>query len=268
MSNTWSNIDIKLPSSISAERNGEVAILKLNRAQKRNAINEEMLHGMNLFFNNLERSIKAVLIEGDGNNFSAGLDLSELREKDAAEGAMYSNIWHDTFRRIQYATVPVITVLKGAVIGAGLELASATHIRIAERSTFYGLPEGQRGIFLGGGGSMRLTRLLGVARVTDLMMTGRTLTASDGYMFGFSQYLVEDGEGLSKGLEVARRAAANAPLTNYALINALPRIAEMGPDEGLFTEAMVSGVVQSSAEAKARLNAFLEKQTSKVQRPT
>jgi enoyl-CoA hydratase/carnithine racemase len=263
----WSRSDVKLPNALRAERRGDVALLWLTRPEKRNAINSDMLYGIKLFFNSLHADVKATVVAAEGNNFSAGLDLTELAEKDAAEGAMHSREWHDAFREVQYSPVPVICVLHGAVVGAGLELASATHIRVAEPSAYYGLPEGQRGIFLGGGGSMRLTRLIGVSRVTDLMLTGRTLNAQDGYMFGFSQYLVEAGKGLEKGLEIAHRTATNAPLSNYAIIQALPRIAEMGPDEGLFMEAMMTGVVQSSKDAKQRLGAFLEKRADKVKRP-
>jgi enoyl-CoA hydratase/carnithine racemase len=263
----WGKLDIELPSSLRAERRDDIAILHLARPEKRNAIGGETLLGIRLFFTNLAEDVKGVVICGDGDNFSAGLDLSELSEKDAAEGAMLSREWHATFHEVQYARAPVVSVLHGAVIGAGLELASATHIRVAEPSTYYGLPEGQRGIFLGGGGSMRLSRLIGVPRVFDLMLTGRTLNAQDGYLFGFAQYLVGEGEGLAKGIEIARRIAMNAPLSNYAIIQALPRIAEMGPDEGLFTEAMVSGVVQGATDAKERLRAFLEKRAAKVARP-
>jgi enoyl-CoA hydratase/carnithine racemase len=268
MDPTWSKLPLALPASLKGERRGELAVLHLARAQKRNAIDLTTLHGIKLFFNNLADDVKAVVICGDGEHFSAGLDLSELADMDAAEGAFYSQEWHKTFNDVQYARVPVISVLRGAVIGAGLELASATHIRVAEPSTYYGLPEGQRGIFLGGGGAMRLTRLMGVPRVTDLMMTGRTLTAQEGYMFGFSQYLVAEGDGLTKGIEVATRAAANAPLSNFAIIHALPRIVEMSPEEGLFTEALMTGITQSAPEAKARLTAFLEKRAAKVARPT
>ena len=113
---------------------------------------------------------------------------------------------------------------------------------------------------------MRISRLVGVSRVVDMMMTGRTYTAEEGYQFGISQYLVESGEGLGRAIEVARRAAANSSLSNFAMIQALPRIMEMGPDEGLFTEALMTGVAQSSREAKKRLADFLEKRAAKVLR--
>src|SRR6185436_1992570 len=102
-----------------------------------------------------------VVIHGVGDHFSSGLDLSELTDHDATGGLIHSQMWHRVFDRIQYSRVPVIAALKGAVIGGGLELACAAHIRVAEPSAYFALPEGQRGIFVGGGGSVRLPRLIG-----------------------------------------------------------------------------------------------------------
>lgn len=263
----WSRGPVALPDSVAAARDGEVVIVRLTRRHKRNAINAEMLGGIRAVFINLADDVKAAVICSDGDDFSAGLDLSSLTEKDAAESMFMSFDWHRTFDEVQRGRVPVVSVLRGAVIGAGLELASATHIRVAEPTAYYGLPEGQRGIFLGGGGSVRLTRLIGLSRVYDLMMTGRTIDAREGYQFGFAQYLVGEGEGLAKATEIARRIARNAPLSNFAMIQALPRIAESGLDEGFFTEALVSGVVSSSGEAKERLHAFLQKRAAKVAKP-
>src|SRR3546814_2970966 len=107
-------------------------------------------------------------------------------------------MWYAAFRHIQFGRVPVIAVLHGAVIGGGLELAAATHVRIAEPSSFYALPEGQRGIFVGGGGSVRIPRLIGVARMMDMMLTGRVYDAAEGHAIGLSQYLVGKGEEIGR----------------------------------------------------------------------
>ena len=122
-------------------------------------------------------------------------------------------MWHRVFDRIQYSRVPVIAALKGAVIGGGLELACAAHIRVAEPSAYFALPEGQRGIFVGGGGSVRLPRLIGVARMTDMMLTGRVYSATEGSSYGFAQYLTEAGrraaEGAGAGRAHRRQCAAD-----------------------------------------------------------
>ena len=90
-------------------------------------------------------------------------------------------MWHRAFERIERGRLPVVAVLKGAVIGGGLELASATHLRVAEPSAFYALPEGQHGLFVGGGGSVRVPRLIGAHRMADMMLTGRVLDAEEGH---------------------------------------------------------------------------------------
>src|SRR4030095_16288154 len=113
----------------------------------------------------------------------------------------HSRSWHAAFEHIQFGRVPVVAVLHGAVVGGGLELAVAAHVRVAEKSAFYGLPGGQRGIFVGGGGSARIPRLIGAARMADMMLTGRVYDAEEGLRIGLSQYIVEDGQGFAKGLE-------------------------------------------------------------------
>ena len=157
-------------------------------------------------------------------------------------------------------------MLHGAVVGGGLELAAATHVRVAEHSAYYALPEASRGIFVGGGGSVRLPPLIGTARMMDMMLTGRTLSAEEGQAIGLTQYLVGSGEGLAKGLELATKIAGNAPFTNYAVMHVLPRIAQSDPATGYATEALTAAIAQGEGEAKARLKAFLEKRGPKVMR--
>ncbi len=247
------------------ERRDGILLVGINRALKRNAMNDATVLAIDHLFSTLDADVRAIVLHGVGDHFSAGLDLSELTERDAPEGMAHSAMWHRAFQKIEFSRAPVVSVLKGAVIGGGLELACATHIRVAERSTFYALPEGQRGIFVGGGGSVRIPRLVGVARMADMMLTGHTYNAEEGLAIGFSQYLVENGEGLAKALVLAERIAANAPLTNFAVVQALPRIASADPAAGYLTESLMSAIAQSDLEAKRRVRAFLDKKAPKVQ---
>ena len=243
-----------------------VAVVTLRRPAKRNALSDGLIAALRDTFQNLPPEARAAVIAGEGDHFCAGLDLSELRERNAGEGMHHSRSWHVALDAVQQGTVPVVAALHGAVVGGGLELAAAAHIRVADESTFYALPEGTRGIFVGGGGSVRIPRLIGVARMTDMMLTGRVYNATDGERAGFAQYLVPAGQSLEKALELATRMAGNAPLTNYALMHALPRIAEQPADHGFFTEALMSSIAQSAPEAKERVRAFLEGKAAKVQK--
>jgi len=260
---TMTNNNPDLSLSLRGDQS-EVAVITLNRATKRNALNDGLVLAIRDVFQNLPKSVRAAVINGNGDHFCAGLDLSELSERDAGEGVLHSRMWHAALDCVEKGTVPVVAALHGAVVGGGLELASACHIRVADESTFYALPEGTRGIFVGGGGSVRVPKLIGAARMADMMFTGRVYNAADGERIGLAQYLVPTGTALDKAIELATRIASNAPLTNYALMHALPRIAEQPSDHGLFTEALMASIAQSAPEAKARVRAFLEGKAAKV----
>ena len=244
----------------------EIAVVRLNRPAKRNALNDGLILALRDTFQNLPSSVRAAVVHGAGEHFCAGLDLSELEERDASAGVHHSRMWHSALDCVEKGSVPVVAALHGAVVGGGLELASACHIRVADDTTFYALPEGTRGIFVGGGGSVRVPKLIGAARMADMMFTGRVYNAADGERVGLAQYLVPGGTALDKALELATRIASNAPMTNYALMHALPRIAEQTADHGLFTEALMASVAQSAPEAKARVRAFLEGKAAKVRK--
>jgi enoyl-CoA hydratase/carnithine racemase len=257
---------IKLPNSLKVERRGAVAIVTLARPEKRNALNDTTVLGLETFFETLPSGVKAVVLNAEGRHFSSGLDLSELKVLSTQDGVAHSRLWHRIFDKIEFGRVPVVTVMHGAVIGGGLELAAATHIRVAERSAYYALPEGSRGIFVGGGGSVRLPRIIGVSRMIDLMLTGRTYGAEEGQAFGLSHYLVEPGDGLAKGIEIAKRIAGNSPTTNFAIVNVLPRIAEQDRASGYVMESLTAAIAQGNDEAKKRIRDFLEKRAAKVVR--
>ncbi len=249
------------------EIRGDVALIGLNRPDKRNAISDAVIDEIEAAVDRAERVAKAGVIHGIGPHFCAGLDLAEHLGKSPIDGLHGSRRWHRVFDRIHRGRIPWFSALHGAVVGGGFELASSTHVRVADETAFFALPEGQRGIFLGGGGSVRTTRLLGVARVTDMMLTGRTIDAATAERWNAVQYVVPAGKALDKALELAARAAGNAEISNYAIVNALPRIQDMSNDDGLFAESFVAALTATSPEAEARLKAFLEKRAAKVAAP-
>lgn len=253
-----------LPVTLSLTVEDDVAHVRLRRPEKRNALDDALIRGLEAVFSDPPEGARVIIVSAEGEHFSAGLDLTSLRHLTVLEGVAHSSMWHRAFESISHGRVPVISVLKGAVIGGGLELASATHIRVAERSTFYALPEAQRGLFVGGGGSVRLTRLIGLANVMDLMLTGRVLDADTGRQVGLSQYVVEDGRGMVKARELAAAIAHNPPTSNFAITNVLPRVAEMAPGEGYVVESLMAAIAQGSPEAKSLMDSFLEGRAAKV----
>ena len=246
---------------------GDVAVVGLNRPAKRNAISDAFVEELNDVITEVEQNAKAAVIHGHGPHFCAGLDLAEHVKKTPFEGVHGSRRWHEVFARIQRGKLPWVAALHGAVVGGGLELASSVHVRVADRSAFFALPEGQRGIFVGGGASVRTARLVGVARMTDMMMTGRSVDAETAERWNIVNYVVDEGAALDKAVALAAQAATNAEISNYAIIHALPRIADMGSDDGLFVESFIASFTATSPEAEERLNAFLSKKAGKVKNP-
>src|ERR1700710_2772315 len=177
-------------NDLQLELQDDIAIVRLTRAANRNALSDGLILALRDTFEQLPATVRAAVIDGEGPHFCAGLDLSELKERDAGQGVQHSRMWHAALELLQHGPVPVIAALHGAVVGGGPELVSACHIRLADSTTFYALPEGSRGIFVGGGGSVRIPKLIGAARMTDMMMTGRVYNAEEGERAGFAQYTV------------------------------------------------------------------------------
>ena len=252
---------------LTVEYSGDVAIVGLNRPDKRNAISDAFIEELDTLITEVNARAKAAVIHGHGPHFCAGLDLAEHVKKTPFEGVHGSRRWHEVFARIQRGKLPWFAALHGAVVGGGLELASSVHVRVADKTAFFALPEGQRGIFVGGGASARTARLMGVSRMTDLMMTGRSIDAETAERWAVVNYVVPEGQALAEAIRLAARAATNAELSNYAIIHALPRINDMATDDGLWVESLISSFTATSPEAEERLNAFLSKRAGKVTNP-
>jgi len=238
---------------------GAIYTITLNRPAKRNAVSDRLLDALEKTWDARPEGTRAVILAGAGDHFCAGLDLSEHQHREPFGVMLHSQGWHRLFNKIQLSGMPVVCVMHGAVIGGGLELATATHVRIAEPSTIYQLPEGRHGIFVGGGASVRVARIVGPGRMCEMMLTGRIFNADEGQQLGLSHYLVGKGEGMAKAVELAKRIAENAPLANYAMVTAIQRISNMSTDDGFYVESLTAAMTQTSPEVVARIGEFLQR---------
>lgn len=244
------------PSPILFTDHNGIGELILNRPGKRNAMSGEMIARIEKIFAARDPDMRAYVIRAEGAHFSAGLDLSEHKARSVQEVMDLSALWHRATQLIVDSPVPVICALKGYVIGAGLELAAAAHVRIAEPDAVFSLPEGRRGIFVGGGASVRVGRLIGTSRLIEIMLSGREVAAEEAQRIGLFQLSAKDGEVTKDAHDYAIRVADNAPLSNRMILSGLSQIAEMPPQAGLFTESLAAALTQTSPEAKARMSAF------------
>nr|WP_111301581.1 crotonase/enoyl-CoA hydratase family protein [Paracoccus saliphilus] len=257
--------DLRLSNILLEVDDDGIASVTLNRPDKRNALDLATIEELVDIFTTLPRSgVRVAILRANGPHFSAGLDLVEhhRQNRSAAEFMQVCLRWHEAFNKMEYGGVPVIAVLKGAVVGGGLELASAAHIRVAGPDTYFGLPEGQRGLFTGGGATIRVADLIGKARMIDMMLSGRLYRGQEAVDVGLCQYLEEDPE--ARALQIARAAAQNPPLSNFAICSAISHMQNMSALDAAYAEAVVAGMVNTQDAARERLADFARGTAAKI----
>ncbi len=258
--------DLKLENLTLVVDGAGVATLTLNRAAKRNALDAATIEELIEVFTLVPRAgVRAVVLAAAGDHFCAGLDLVEHHREDRSPAAFMQLClrWHEAFTKMEYGGVPVIAALRGAVVGGGLELASAAHIRVADASTYFALPEGSLGLFTGGGATIRVARLVGQARLVDMMLTGRIYKGAEAVAVGLCQYLV-DGSSMDKAQALAQAIAANTPLSNFAICSGISHFQNMSGLDAAYAEAVLAGVVNTQPAARGRLAAFADGTAARV----
>lgn len=248
---------------LNIRHDGAIAILTMNRPAKRNAMCDALLEALHGFFTSPPKDTRVVVLTGTAGHYCSGLDLSEHVMRSGEETLYHSRHWHGVMDSIQFGGLPVVSAIFGAAIGGGLELATSTHVRIAEPSTIFQLPEGRRGIFVGGGATARIGKILGGDRMTEMMLTGRKYNAEEGRALGLCHYAVEDGKAMELAMELAGKIARNAPLSNYLMIQSISRITDMSKPDGLYMESLSAALSQTTPDAEEGLKAFLEKRAPK-----
>ena len=249
---------------ITYELRGEVALIGIDRPEKRNAMNQGMFEALGRAADRAQREARVGVLFTHNDNFSAGLDLAEHLGRDPIESMHDSRAQHAILNVIEQGKIPFIAAVQGATIGAGLEIAASAHIRVADDTTYFGLPEGKRGIFVGGGGSVRIARLISTTRMMELMLTARVLNAQEGAAANLVHFVTPRGGAVVKALELAAGIATNSPVSNFAIINGLPRIRDASHDDGLFFESILASLTLVSPHAQAGLRDFLEKRATKL----
>jgi (methylthio)acryloyl-CoA hydratase len=255
---------------VTYELRGEIALIGINRPEKRNAMYSEIFTEVGNAAERAGNEARAGVIYGHGGHFSAGLDLVETARRmagaDMSVRKLGPSASHGAFDKIARGRIPFVAALSGAVVGAGLELAAAAQVRVAAQGAYFALPEAQRGIYVGGGGSVRVQKMLGYARMADMMLTGRVLDAQEALAFNLVQYVVPEGGAMDKALALASQMTKNAPLSNWAVCNALHRTADISHDDALFVEQLAQSYVRSE-ESMRRLQEFADKKAAPLAIP-
>jgi enoyl-CoA hydratase len=246
--------------SVEYSREGEFAVLTLNRPEALNALSFSVLAGIADVLDQAARSdARALLIIGAGNKaFCAGADIKELTHRGVSEQKRGAEFGQAVFAKLDTLPIPSVAIMNGYAFGGGLELALACTFRLVTANAKMGLPEIKLGLIPGYGGTQRLPRVVGEAQALEMILTGRTVDAEEALRIGLASRLVE-GDALAAGVAFARQFSAySLPVLGFA------RAAVQGAlntplHQGLMNEAALSTLAYRTADAEEGMAAFLEK---------
>lgn len=241
-----------------------VAVITLNRPDKLNALNAELLRELHAAITTCQHdpNVRVVVITGSGPKaFAAGADIAELHANDAVGGKLFAERGQAVFTAIERLGKPVIAAVNGFALGGGCELAMACHMRFAADSARFGQPEINLGIIPGYGGTQRLPRLVGLAKAYELILAGDMIDAAEALRIGLVNRVYAAADLLDQTLAFAQMLAAKAPLALYACLEATQASADVSGLEGLYIEASIFGRTCGSEDFKEGTQAFLDKRT-------
>ncbi|MDF1677785.1 MAG: enoyl-CoA hydratase-related protein [Legionellaceae bacterium] len=241
-----------------------VLTITLNRPEKLNALNGEVLERLHHLFVDAKTNpdVKAVLITGTGKAFCAGADIRRLAECNVETGYAFAKKGQAVFRELETMGKPSLAVVNGYAFGGGCELAMASTFRIASEYAQFGLPEVKLGVLPGYGGTQRLARLIGKGRALDLCITGRAINAATAEAFGLVSEVVSAENLLDRAHAMLKDILALAPLAIRGIIDAIDTGYDLALSEAFELEALQFAKVCATHDKKEGVSAFLEKRTA------
>src|SRR5437763_7818439 len=247
---------------VSFDLRDTIALVRLNRPEKLNALTRRALEELGETFERIarEREVRCVILTGAGERaFSAGTDIGELSVMETEEARRAVERGQRVCDLIEHCGVPVIAAVNGLAAGGGCELVLACHLRIASESARFSLPEIKLGLIPAYGGTQRLARATGSGRALEMMLTGAGISADEALRVGLVNRVVAPAELLSEAERTAREIASLAPLAIRACLDAVTRGLSLSLEEGLKLEAELFSSLFSTEDMREGTRAFLEK---------
>lgn len=253
------------------EVRGHILIVTINRPEKKNAVNAEVLCGLSDAWRQLDQddNLRVAILTGAGGSFCAGMDLSVISKltsgaepDDEFEARLKTepNVIFDGWLKSYRPEKPVIAAVEGYALAGGTEILQGTDLRVAGKSAVFGVTEVQRALFPLAGSTVRLPRQIPHTIALEMLLTGDDYTAEQCKNFGLIGHVVEDGKAMEKALQIAERIAANGPLAVKAILKATRETACMPEKQAFDEKEMAIGMtVFMSEDAKEGPKAFLEK---------
>ncbi|MGL4739560.1 MAG: short-chain-enoyl-CoA hydratase [Sarcina sp.] len=244
------------------EKEGNIAVVTINRPKALNALNSETLNDLNEVVEALEgdKSVYAVILKGAGDkSFVAGADISEMKDLNEEEGKNFGLLGNKVFRRLENLDKPVIAAISGFALGGGCELAMACDIRIASEKAKFAQPEAGLGITPGFGGTQRLPRIVGTGIAKELIYTGRIVKADEALRIGLVNKVVTPESLVDEAMAMAKSIAINAPIAIKLCKDAINRGTQVDIDEAIVIEAEDFGKCFTTEDQKEGMTAFIER---------
>ncbi len=243
------------------EKKDGIAILKFNRPKALNALNSETLIELKAAGDalNADKTIKVVIVTGEGKAFVAGADILEMKDLTALEGMAFSARGHEAFAALENMEKPVIAAVNGFALGGGFEVALACDIIYASDKAKVGFPEATLGIHPGFGGTQRTAKLTGLAKAKELIFSGKTIGAAEAYEMGLLNKVVPDDQLVAEVMALASKIAANGPFAVRLAKECVNKSLSLDIKEGLALEAKDFGLCFATKDQKEGMTAFVEK---------
>src|SRR5262245_35395449 len=243
-------------------RSDHISTIRLNRPEKLNSLSAEMVQELRSQLTELETDgeLRAVILTGASERaFCAGTDVAELGAKSEAEAIELSARGQKLCEEIESFPVPVIAAIDGIAAGGGVELALACHLRVASAGASFSLPEVKLGLIPFYGGTQRLAREVGQARALEMMLTGKTISASEAFDLGLVNHLATSTSALLEATILAEEIAQLSPLSIRACLQAVTMGLQLPLDQGLVLETELFASLFATEDVREGTSAFLEK---------
>lgn len=244
-----------------------IATITINRPEKLNALNAQVIDDLDACFRDLEANDQArgVLLTGAGpKSFVAGADIGRFNELDAESGHAFSLRGQAVFNRIENLGKPVVAAVNGFALGGGCELAMACHLRVASENARFGQPEVNLGILPGYGGTQRLPRIVGRGRALEMILTGEPITAHRAYEIGLVSRIVPTDDLQKEARALLYGILSKAPLAVRMALDAV-RMSDVTLDQGQEYEAVLFGQACATKDFKEGVAAFLERRQARFE---
>lgn len=255
-------------SFIRVEIDGDLAVLTIDRQEKLNALNPNVVRDLGDAFESVRENaaVRGVILTGAGEKaFVAGADIAELAKMEPLTAVEISRQGQRVFEAIERFPKPVLAAVGGFALGGGCELAIACHLRVASENAVFGLPEVGLGIIPGYGGTLRLTRLIGLGRALEMTLTGGMVSAEKAEHIGLVSAIYSRDALLDEAKKFMRGITKNGPVALKMALESVYLALGASPADALNYESSLFGLLASTRDMKEGMNAFLEKRKAEFQ---